>query len=175
MRQAAPNARKGDGMQSILEYCASAKAPVRQVNPGDVLLAEGQSSGRLHVLIAGTIEVMRGDTTVVVASTPGAIFGEMSGLLDRPHSATVRAVTQATVYELQDSATFLKTHPEVAYSVARLLAQRLHAATTYLVDLKHQFQSQENHFGMVDEVLESLVHHQDAFVSGSDRQPDPPK
>lgn len=160
-------------MQSILEYCGSANAPVREAGAGDVLLAEGQSSGRLYVLISGTIEVLRGDTTIVVTSTPGAIFGEMSGLLGRPHSATVRAVVPSTLYELHDSAAFLRTHPEVAYSVARLLAQRLHAATTYLVDIKHQFQSQQDHFGMVDEVLDSLIHHQDDFVAGSDREPDP--
>jgi CRP-like cAMP-binding protein len=162
-------------MQTIVEYCASANAPVRNAGPSEVLLEEGLSSGRLYVLIAGTIEVKRGDTTIVVTSTPGAIFGEMSGLLGRPHSATVRAVTPSTLYELHDSAAFLRGHPEVAYSVARLLAQRLHAATTYLVDLKHQFQAQEDHFGMVDEILDSLIHHQTDFVAGSDRAPDPPK
>ena len=162
-------------MQSILEYCATAKAPRRQVEAGDALLVEGQSSGRLYVLIDGTIEVLRGDTTIVVTSAPGAVFGEMSALLGRPHSATVRAISDATVYELSDSAAFLRSHPEVAYSVAQLLAQRLNAATSYLVDLKHQFQSYENHFGMVDEVLESLVHHQGSFTPGSDRERDPPK
>lgn len=162
-------------MQSILDYCSSGKAPRRKVEAGEVLLVEAQSSGRLYVLIDGTIEVVRGDTTIVVTSEPGAVFGEMSALLGRPHSATVRALSAATVYELHDSAAFLRAHPEVAYSVAQLLAQRLNAATTYLVDIKHQFQSYENHFGMVDEVLESLIHHQGNFTPGSDRERDPPR
>jgi CRP/FNR family transcriptional regulator, cyclic AMP receptor protein len=160
-------------MRSILEHCAAADAPRRRLEPGAVLLVEGESSGRLFVLEAGTIEVMRGDTTVAVVSEPGAVFGEMSGLLGKPHSATVRAATAATVYLFDDSTTFLKSHPEIAYCVARLLAQRLNAATTYLVDIKRQYQGQDNHFGMVDEVLESLIHHQAEVTPGSDREPDP--
>jgi CRP/FNR family transcriptional regulator, cyclic AMP receptor protein len=162
-------------MRSILEHCAAVDAPVRQVEAGTALLVEGETSGRLYVLKEGAIEVTRGDIVVAVVNAPGAVFGEMSALLAKPHSATVRTTSAATVYAFDNSAAFLRSHPEIAYCVARLLAQRLHAATTYLVDLKLQFDGHANHFGMVDEVLESLLHHQDDVSPGSDRQPDPPK
>ena len=163
-------------MRSMLQYCAAAGAQERRLEAGTVLLHEGESSGRLYVLIDGTVEVARGETVVAVVSEPGSVFGEMSELLARPHSATVRAVSPVTVYELDDCATILRSNPEIAYGVARLLAQRLHAATTYLVDLKRQFQGHDDHFGMVGEVLESLIHHhQDDFTPGSDRQPHPPE
>ena len=161
-------------MRSILEHCAAAGARQQRLEIGTVLLVEGESSGRLYVLKQGTIEVTRGDVVVAIVNAPGAVFGEMSGLLARPHSATVRVTAVATVYEFVDSPSFLRSHTEIAYCVARLLAQRLHAATTYLVDLKRQFEDHDNHFGMVDEVLESLLHHQDELSPGSDRQPDPP-
>lgn len=161
-------------MRSILEHCAAVNAPQQRLLPGTVILVEGESSGRLYVLKEGAIEVVRGDTVVAVVDAPGAFFGEMSGLLGKPHSATVRATSAAVVYAFEDSATFLRSHPEIAYSVARLLAQRLYAATTYLVDIKRQFEGHDNHFGMVDEVLESLLHHQQEVTPGSDRQPDPP-
>jgi len=161
-------------MQTILQYCARISAPRRRFEPGSVLLHEGQSSGRLYVLISGTIEVTRGDTLVATTSDPGAVFGEMSELLARPHSATVKAVSLASAYELDSSAAGLKSHAELAYGVAQLLARRLHAATTYLVDLKRQFEGHANHFGLIDEVLESILHHQGDFTPGSDRQPDPP-
>jgi CRP/FNR family cyclic AMP-dependent transcriptional regulator len=162
-------------MTSILEYCADTGAPQQKLEAGAVLLVEGESSGRLYVLKEGTIEVARGDTVVAVVDQPGAVFGEMSALLARPYSATVRTTSPATIYAFEGSDGFLRAHPEIAYCVARLLAQRLHAATTYLVDLKHQYESHDNHFGMVDEVLESLIHHQGEFSAGSERQPDPPK
>lgn len=166
---------EGQSMRSILEHCVAVGAPLLRLEAGTVLLVEGATSGRLYVLKEGTIEVTRGDTVVAVVNAPGAVFGEMSGLLAKPHSATVRATSGATVHAFEDSATFLRSHPEIAYCVARLLAQRLHAATTYLVDLKRQFEGHDNHFGMVDEVLESLLHHQGDVSPGSDRQPDPPK
>ena len=141
---------------------------------GTVLLPEGMTSGRLYVLAEGTVEVLRGDTQVALVSEPGAFFGEMSILLDVPHTATVKALTPVTVYAFDDAAGFLRSHPEIAFTVARLLAQRLNAATTYLVDLKRQYEGQGNHLGMVSEVLASLLHEQQAeFTPGSDRLPDP--
>jgi len=110
----------------------------------------------------------------MVTNTPGAILGEMSILLDTPHTATVRTVSPATMYVVENAAEFLQAHPELALVIARLLAQRLNAATTYLVDLKQQFEGRRDHLGMVDEVLDSLIHQQHAeFTPGSDRQPDP--
>ena len=98
-------------------------------------------------------------------------WGPFRGVEGLPH---IIVLSNALVYAFEGSADFLRSHPEMAYCVARLLAQRLHAATTYLVDLKQQFEGHANHFGMVDEVLESLLHHQADMTPGSDRQPDPP-
>ena len=92
-------------MQSILQYCAATGAPVQKLEAGAVLLVEGDSSGRLYVLKEGTVEVMRGDTMVALVHQPGAVFGEMSGLLGRPHSATVRATTPNTPETARSSAT----------------------------------------------------------------------
>jgi hypothetical protein len=45
--------------------------------------------------------------------------------------------------------------------------------TSYLADLKAQFHDRSDHLGMVDEVLASLMHHQDdEVIPGSDRYPD---
>jgi CRP-like cAMP-binding protein len=120
------------------------------------------------------VEVLRGDTQVVVVAEPGSVFGEMSILLDVPHTATVRAMTPGYAYVFDNADAFLRSNPEIAFIIAKLLATRLNAATTYLVDLKRQFAEHEDHLGMVGEVLESLMHHQEAeFTPGSERQPDP--
>jgi CRP/FNR family cyclic AMP-dependent transcriptional regulator len=144
------------------------------VEAGTELLSEGTRSGRLYVLADGLLEVLRGDTQVAMVAEPGAIFGEMSVLLDTPHTATVRAYLPSTVYVFDDAAAFLKSDPEIGFFVARLLAQRLNAATTYLVDLKQQYEGHGDHLGMVSEVLASLLHQPDTdFTPGSDRLPDP--
>jgi len=159
-------------MASILDHCANAIR--EEISAGAVLLREGETSGRLYVLAAGTLEVLRGETSVATIGEPGAVFGEMSVLLKRPHTATVKAATPVSVYIFDDSESFLKSHPEIAFLLARLLAERLNGATTYLVDLKRQFEGNTSHFGMVGEVLESLLHQQPAeFTPGSDLTSDP--
>jgi len=141
------------------------------VAAGTVLLSEGMKSGRIYILDEGTLEVARGETQVAVVSERGSIFGEMSLLLDSTHTATVRAATPATLYEFIDGAEFLRSDPETALLVARLLAQRLYSATTYLVDLKRQYAGHGTHLAMVSDVLASLVHQQPGeFLPGSERQ-----
>lgn len=159
-------------MGSILDKCSG--APLEELAPGAVLLSEGQTSGRLYVLASGAIEVLRGDTQVAVVEEPGAVFGEMSVLLNRPHTATVRALTPITAFVFDDAEHFLRSNPEIAFFVGRLLAERLNAATTYLVDLKRQFEDHSDHLCMVGEVLETLIHQQsEDFSLGPEREADP--
>jgi CRP/FNR family cyclic AMP-dependent transcriptional regulator len=146
--------------------------PLATFQPGDVLMAEGERSGRLYVLVDGAVEIVKGDFQINVVSDRGAILGDMSVLLDMPHMATVRALTPCTFHMSAQGEAFLKSHKEVAYLLAQMLAQRLHGVTTYLVDIKRQYEDQAGHLGMVDEVLESLVHQQrNTFTPGSDRDP----
>jgi CRP/FNR family transcriptional regulator, cyclic AMP receptor protein len=161
---------QGGMVNPILELCKS--VPVRAFEPGAPLLAEGKKSGLLYVLIDGEVEIVKGDFQINVVSDTGAIFGEISALLNLPHMATVRALSECRAHEVRNGDEFLKAHPEIAHHLAQLLARRLHGVSTYLVDLKQQFSSHENHLGMVDDVLESLVNQQhQRFVPGSDRDP----
>jgi CRP-like cAMP-binding protein len=146
----------------------------RSLPAGTVLLKQGTRSGKLFILLDGTIEVKREETLVATIDEPGAMFGEMSALLDIDHTANVVAATPVTVYEFADAAGFLQSDPQIALNVARKLAQRLNTVTTYLVDLKRQYSGHSNHLGMVSEVLASLVYQQaEEFTPGSDRDPGP--
>ena len=66
------------------------------------------------MLIEGRLDVVKGDTVVASMSEPGDVVGEMSVLLDHPHTATVRAASNSTIYEFSDAASFLRGQPEVA-------------------------------------------------------------
>lgn len=128
--------------------------------PGDILIAEGQHSPPLFFLLSGAVSVYRGTIRVNTSSVPGALFGEMSVLLDIPSTAAVVADTTVRAARIDDAAAFLAQQPEVALHAARLLAQRLYDSTTYLADLKRQFIEEESHLGMVDRVLDSLLTQQ---------------
>ncbi len=106
----------------------------------------------------------------------GSIFGEMSTLLQRPATATVRARVDTTFLVAEDGEAFLAARPDIALTVARTIAIRLDNLSGYLADVKRQFADQAESLGMLDEVLESLVHLQgeppDA-EPGSDREREP--
>jgi CRP-like cAMP-binding protein len=130
-------------MSDVIDLCAG--MPQRMFRSGEILLEEGGRAGVLYVLAKGTVEVLKGDLQIATVDTPGAFFGEVSVLLDLPHMATVRALTDATLFVTDKPLAFLQSNPEIALGVARLLAKRLHGVTTYLVDLKRQFEGHESH------------------------------
>ena len=66
---------------------------------------------------------------------PGAVFGEMSILLNAPHTATVRAVSECRAHWIEGGDAFLQSNKEVAYDFLKILAQRLSGATAHLTDL----------------------------------------
>ena len=146
-------------MKTTLEICAG--LPEREIGEGEDILEENHKGRSLFVLKEGAVEVLKKDTQVNVVSSPGSIFGEVSILLERAHMATVRTIKPSTFYYIEDAKVFLQNHPELNLHLARLLARRLNSVTTYLVDLKEQFESRKDHLGMVDEVLESILHHQE--------------
>jgi CRP/FNR family cyclic AMP-dependent transcriptional regulator len=159
-------------MRAVLDYCSGAVQ--RNVSAGTLILHEGSTTGHLFVLIEGKLEVVKGDSVVASIVEPGAVVGEMSVLLDQPHTATVRAASNSTIYEFSDAGSFLRDQPAVALLIARLLAQRLNVATTYLADVMHQYAGHGDHLAMVGEILQNMINLPPIKVSpGSDRQSDP--
>ena len=159
-------------MHTVLDYCSGGIQ--RTVAAGTPVIHEGSTTGHLFVLIEGRLEVVKGDTVVANITEPGAVVGEMSFLLDKPHTATVRAALDSVVYEIDDAASFLRAQPAVAILIARMLAQRLNAANTYLADIKRQYAGHGNHLAMVGDLLQSMINLPPSQVSpGSDRQSDP--
>ena len=159
-------------MQEILGACAG-RMPERTIPAETTILAEGQRAGVLYVLVEGEVAILKGDYQLHTIANPGAVFGELSVLLDAPHTATVKTTLPSRFHVIENPREFLSSAPEVALAIASLLAQRLNLMTTYLVDLKRQYEGSEDHFGMIDEVLGTLSHGQDErHEPGSDRDPD---
>ncbi|NIP93287.1 MAG: cyclic nucleotide-binding domain-containing protein, partial [Akkermansiaceae bacterium] len=105
----------------------------------------------------GKVEVVRGGIRIALVEEPGAVLGEISVLLDRPHMAEVRAMGKAFFYVARDAERFLNEHPAVNLHIACTLAKRVDALGCYLADLKQQYADDESHLGMVGEVLDSLM------------------
>jgi CRP/FNR family transcriptional regulator, cyclic AMP receptor protein len=158
-------------MAEILELCAD--LPVKDVPAGDVLIAEGSQLQQMLVLVSGSVTIERDGTAFARIDSPGSVFGEMSVVLRRPATATVRAASEVRVHVVEHPEAFLSERPGVALAVLRMTASRLDGLTQYLVDVKQQFAGLEGHLGMVDAILDTLVHHQGpAARTGSVRDPE---
>ena len=158
-------------MQSVLSLCQG--LPEQAFQQGDILMTEGGSDKLIYVLIEGGVDIYKRDILVSSQFEPGAIYGELAVLLDVPHTATVKAATNSRAYVVEEANDFLRSHPDMSFQLASLLARKLNSITSYLADLKHQFEDRDDHLGMVDEVLESLLHEPvEELEPGSDRYPD---
>jgi CRP/FNR family transcriptional regulator, cyclic AMP receptor protein len=163
---------KNAAVAELLSHCA--ELPRRTVAAGSLVIEQGAPGGAVLVLVDGRVAIERDGERLAVLDTPGAMLGEMSTVLDRPSSATVRALTDVTLLEAIDGAAFLTEHPEALLEVARTLATRLDNLTGHLVDVKRQYGGTDTHLGMLDDVLSTLVHDQPRRVTpGSARLPDP--
>ncbi len=144
-------------MSAILQLIAG--HPVKQFETGGIVIEQGAPNGPLLVLLQGEVEVLRDQVRLAKASAPGNVFGEMSVLLGSPHHATVRALKPSAFAVIENPREFLTSSAEATFQVAQLLAARLNALNQYLVDVKQQYEGHD-HIGMVDDVLDTLMHHQ---------------
>ena len=103
---------------------------------GSVVLEQGTQTGKLIVLKDGELEVTRDGRFISSTRSPGAIFGEMSLLLEKPHTATVSAVSDVECYVIADALKILETHPSWTLQIARLLAQRVNNTTQQLMEAR---------------------------------------
>lgn len=158
-------------MDDLLELCAD--LPEEHLAAGDVLIPEGSSPGAMFVLVSGRVVIERDGTAFAQIDFPGAIFGEMSWVLDQPATATARAAGDVVVHRIADPAGFLRERPDAAVNILRMTAARLDGLTQYLVDVKRQFSGNDDHSGMIGKIVDSLVHHQAPRPrTGSARDPE---
>jgi CRP/FNR family transcriptional regulator, cyclic AMP receptor protein len=146
-------------MAQILELILS--DDIRSFGTGEVIIEQGGRTNLLWFLVEGVVEVVKDDIRVAIGSQPGAVFGELSVLLGGNHTATVRALHPCVFRVVENPRAFLESSPLVCFHICELLARRLDAVNQYLVDVKRQFSGNE-HLGLVDEVLETLMHRHPA-------------
>jgi hypothetical protein len=98
--------------------------------PGDIILTEGDPGDSLYMLSSGSVKALKknaGGRQVKVAElTEGAFFGEGSILTGQPRSATIVALTQCELLEL-DRPTLdqiVQKHPHVQKVLEDFAAQR---------------------------------------------------
>jgi len=148
--------------------------PRRSFVAGDVVVADGESSPALFVLLEGGLRIEKNGVSIATVTDRGSCVGEISLLLGVPATADVIATGPSTVAVLENARRELGNSGALALALARLLAVRLQVMTTYLADIKRQYADHDGGLGMVDVVLEALMRSSgERSELGSDRDPYP--
>jgi CRP/FNR family transcriptional regulator, cyclic AMP receptor protein len=96
------------------------------MSAGSFLTRQGAAGGIAYVLASGSAEVVRNGKRLAKLG-PGDVIGELSLIDGQPRSATVKALTEIEVLELdaRDLAKLMKKVPSVVRKLLDSLATRL--------------------------------------------------
>ena len=95
--------------------------------PNDYILTEGDDAKAMYWLVRGAVAVTSKDGESTYAELkPGAFFGEIGILLDRPRNATVIAMTRCllVVLKKEDLRTILPAYPDVERAIREEALER---------------------------------------------------
>jgi MFS family permease len=108
-----------------LEHLAARLVPLR-VEPGTVIVREGDAGDRFYIVAEGEIEVSQYGRTISELDA-GGYFGEIALLRDVPRTATVTAKTNAVLYALDrdDFLSAVTGHPQSAEAAETVMSARL--------------------------------------------------
>jgi small-conductance mechanosensitive channel/CRP-like cAMP-binding protein len=103
---------------------------VLRFGPGEAIVREGETGDCLYQLLAGRVEVLKavspGRQVSVRQLEAGDLFGEMTLLLDSPRTATVRAMEECQLLQLDRAAVapLLQDQPELLQQLADQVSRR---------------------------------------------------
>ncbi len=95
--------------------------------PNDIVINEGEASDYLYYIAGGTFSVFHKGRHVGVLSPTDIFMGEMSFLLNKRRSATIRAETSGKLIKISRKAfvSVIKEYPHYGIFLSKLLAKRL--------------------------------------------------
>ncbi len=111
---------------------------VLRCKAGDLVVRQGEPSGEIYVLLSGFAEVRRETASglrVLATLSQGDVFGEMGVVRKRPRSASIEALSEASVLVLSPRffEKTMRVMPEVTarvlFNLSQILCERLERTT----------------------------------------------
>jgi CRP-like cAMP-binding protein len=100
------------------------------------------------------VEIVKDGLQIATVSEPGAVFGELAVILDKPHTADVRAVERSEFHVAKASSLLAENVAALLY-VAAMLSQRLNTANEAIVEIKRGLETGKNP-GAIKKALDKL-------------------
>jgi CRP/FNR family cyclic AMP-dependent transcriptional regulator len=131
-----------------------ATLPLRTYQAGEVVFRARSKTGQLLILKNGVVAIVKEGVEIAKVAEPGAVFGELSALLDQPHTADVRALETSQFY-VADAAALLVQDPTALLYIAAVLARRLDIANKAVIELKTQLRTGQP-LSVIGETVEKI-------------------
>jgi CRP-like cAMP-binding protein len=131
-----------------------ASLPVTVYEAGETVLSAGSKTGQLFILRRGEAEVVKDGQQIAVVSEPGAVFGELAVMLDKPHTADVRALQRSEFHVVKASSLLSENVAALLY-VSAMLARRLDTANELIVEIKKELEADKRP-GVISRALDKL-------------------
>ena len=128
------------------------------------VFAEGTKTGRLLVLKSGAVSISKSGTEIARVAAPGAVLGELSALLDLPHTAGC-ACAGAVAISCRLTRQIAGRSGGAFCSVASVLAERVVGANSALLELKQQIRAGAPP-SLLDKTADKIVGMLSAIGSG---------
>ena len=112
----------------------------REFPPGTVVFSEGDVGNEMYVIQAGKVNIVkksRDVEKVLVTLGPGAFFGEMAIINQKPRSASAVVVEDAKLLVIGPKTfdSMIRGNSEIAVRMIKVLAQRLQEADEQIENL----------------------------------------
>ncbi len=120
----------GEELESI--HLASHEACFQ---PGEVIFREGAEADRFYIVLAGAVEVWKGNDLLAV-HTAGHLFGEMALIDELPRSATViaRETTRLAYIGRADFQQIIRRNSQVAISIIRSVSDMVRTSNEHFLE-----------------------------------------
>jgi CRP-like cAMP-binding protein len=126
-----------------------------RASTGDTFITEGEPGDELYVILAGEVEIIKGDQ-VIVALKAGAHIGEMALIDNAPRSASVRAKADVNLLVMRREEFFsiIRSEPVIA---TKLLWSFVQVLSGRLRDTNEALQGARKELDQGDDELEVFV------------------
>lgn len=131
-----------------------AALPLASYGAGETVFTQGTRTGQLLILKRGVVSIVKDGTEIAKVAEPGVVFGELSALLDQPHTADVRTLV-ASEFHVADTTALFMQDPVALLYIATVLARRLNDANQAFLELKNQLQAGQPP-SLIDKTVEKI-------------------
>jgi len=93
---------------------------------GEMITKEGDKSKCFFILVEGVVGIFKGDKKIAEFSKEGTILGELSMILNRPRTASIKALSDVSVMVIEGNLEdIIKQYPAYSMKIIKSLAERL--------------------------------------------------